>query len=367
MTERRIDLLARRGDFALELVRPNRWADEFGSMRIRRPVSVAAPTRLVPVLGRPNDPHRMLYGTLSFGLRSRPDLIHAEEEPDSLAALQVILARARIVPDVPLVLRTWQNVRRPMRPLVRWVFRRSLRAADAIVCANHEARQVLRDHGYTGVTAVFPSLGVDPSVYYPRLCPGGDRPFTVISVGRLVPEKGVDILIAAFARLAPPARLVIVGQGPSRARLEAEARQSGIGDRVEFTGALSPDDIAVRLSGADVFVMPSRTLPYWKEQFGRALTEAMACRVAVVASDSGAIPEVIGDAGVLVPEGDPAALAEALVGLRAHPERREDLAARGQARAEALFTPARMADQAATFYHAFIDRWRRGLRDAADL
>ncbi|MFN3763829.1 MAG: glycosyl transferase family 1, partial [Anaerolineae bacterium] len=90
--------------------------------------------------GRTNDPHRALYQTWTFGLRAvRPHIIHAEEEPDSLAAMQIILARRLFAPQAKLILHTWQNVNRPKRWYVWRVTRVSLREADAILCANREA------------------------------------------------------------------------------------------------------------------------------------------------------------------------------------------------------------------------------------
>ncbi len=110
----------------------------------------------------------------------------------------------------------------------------------------------------------------------------------------------------------PDVNGAIAGDGPERAALERQAAELGIADRVCFTGVLSPHD-AERVVGAlDVLVLPSRTWPNWAEQFGRVLIEAMASDVAVVASDSGAIAEVVGDGGLLVPEDDVPSLARAI-------------------------------------------------------
>jgi glycosyltransferase involved in cell wall biosynthesis len=100
----------------------------------------------------------------------------------------------------------------------------------------------------------------------------------------------------------------------------------------------------------DVLVLPSLTRPNWVEQFGRVLIEAMACGVAVVGSSSGEIPWVVGDAGVIFPEGDAEALRGVLAGLLADGDRRGELARRGRERVLAQFTQAQIAAATAAVY-----------------
>jgi len=97
-------------------------------------------------------------------------------------------------------------------------------------------------------------------------------------------------------------------------------------------------------------VLPSCTTRVWKEQFGRILVEAMACKVPVVGSDSGAIPEVVGDAGLIFPEGDAAALAECLRQLKESPELRQELAERGYVRAATHYSQERTGSLSVNFY-----------------
>ena len=104
----------------------------------------------------------------------------------------------------------------------------------------------------------------------------------------------------------------------------------------------------------DVLALPSRTTETWKEQFGRVLIEAMACRVPVVGSDSGEIPNVIADAGLVFPEYDPAALADLLIALAQQPVLREHLAQRGYERAITHFTQARIAKQTYAVYQQVL-------------
>jgi len=101
--------------------------------------------------------------------------------------------------------------------------------------------------------------------------------------------------------------------------------------------------------------LPSRTTRVWKEQFGRVLTEAMACRVPVIGSNSGAIPEVIGDAGLIFPEGDARALAGCLRRLIESPDLCRELGERGYVRVMRLYTQERIAEQTAEFYRQIIE------------
>ncbi len=108
------------------------------------------------------------------------------------------------------------------------------------------------------------------------------------------------------------------------------------------------------LGGLDALVLPSLTYPNWKEQFGRVLMEAMACEVPVVGSDSGEIAHVIGDAGLVFPEGDVTALTDCLRRLRAAPELRRELAARGLARVRERYTQDRIAAQTLEVYQTVL-------------
>ena len=163
-------------------------------------------------------------------------------------------------------------------------------------------------------------------------------------------EKGLDTLISAAARLDGPLRLEIAGTGRLAAALARQARKEGLSDTVRFLGQLDADGVADFLNRIDVLVLPSRTTTVWAEQFGRVLVEAMGCGTPVVGSSSGEIPGVIGDAGLLFPEGDVAALASRLSTLRRSPELRAGLSERGLKRAGALYSATRIAEQTAAFY-----------------
>lgn len=177
----------------------------------------------------------------------------------------------------------------------------------------------------------------------PRPASAGDE---ILFVGRISPEKGLDVLLTAWRLLSPDRlRLVVIGDGPELARLKASAPPS-----VDFLGRRPPDVVARRLLDARALVLPS----VWYEGQPLVGLEALAAGLPVVASDLGGLPELIGDdgAGVLVPPGDPEALAAALDGL-------DDLAVaamshRSRARYERLFTPEVAVQQRLRLYRQLV-------------
>lgn len=188
-------------------------------------------------------------------------------------------------------------------------------------------------------------LGLEPAAY------------VVAGLGRLVPIKGFDLLVEALPRVAaavPAARLVLVGDGPERGALEARAGALGVGARLTVTGAVA--DPVPWLAAADVLAAPSRN-----EGMGRAIVEAMALGLPVVGAAVGGIPAVVadGESGRLVPPGDPAALACALVELGRDEALRRALGAAALARAEAFSTA--VADRKMCDLYAALVR-EKGLR-----
>jgi glycosyltransferase involved in cell wall biosynthesis len=160
--------------------------------------------------------------------------------------------------------------------------------------------------------------------------------------------------VEAVAALGGDARLELLGWGPEEQRLRALAEASGLGGRFAIRPALPSDRVPEFLSTLDALAMPSLTSPAWKEQFGRAAMEAMACEVPVVGSDSGEIARVIGDCGLVFPEGDVAGLAACLRRLRDDPALRHELASRGLSRARALFTQDQIGAQTAEVYRQVL-------------
>jgi glycosyltransferase involved in cell wall biosynthesis len=275
----------------------------------------------------------------------RPDLVQVEEEPLSGAAAQVVRAAQRA--DIPAVLFTQENVERPSSVLARWRGRRTLERVRGVIAGGDAAAELVRRERPDLPVAIIPQIGV-------AVPPAPEHAYheglAIACVGRLVVEKGLDTLLEALAENRGERwHLTVVGEGPERERLERITSEQRLAARVRWTGALPPDRLARLWAELDVLVLPSRKRPAWPEPVGQVLMEAMAHEVAVVGSDAGVIPEVIGDAGVIVPPGDPVALAAALRRLAADGERRPLIQA-ARARVLQRFSHDAVAQQTMEFW-----------------
>ena len=215
-----------------------------------------------------------------------------------------------------------------------------LHRTDHMIAGNQEASRLLRLQGFSGRISIIPQLKVDTQTFRPLTASPVRRQlqlgsFVVGYVGRLVPE-GLDTLITAVSQL-PDVYLLLVGRGPIQGQLESLAQSLGVSDRLRIVAAVRHSEVPLFLNAMDTFVLPSRTAAHWKEQFGHVLIEAMACGVPVIGSDSGAIPEVVGPAGIIFPEGDVSALKSHLNDLYLHAEERRRLAELGMMRVTALY------------------------------
>ncbi|MCO5168446.1 MAG: glycosyltransferase [Planctomycetes bacterium] len=262
--------------------------------------------------------------------RLRPHVLHAHLFHANLAArlLGRLAGARRVVSTVHVV------ERRPL-PARFLLERLTARLDDRTACVSQAvARFALARLGAAPGRLVVVRNGIDLAPF--AALPARDEARAALglpsdgllvgAVGRLDPQKGFDVLLDAFARLEAEATLVVAGAGPEEAALRARAARLGLGGRAVLLG--HRPDVPQVLAALDVFCMPSR----W-EGFGLALVEAMAAGLPVVVSDVDSLPEVLGDAGVLVAPDDPAALAAALAPLLIDPARREALGRAARARA----------------------------------
>jgi glycosyltransferase involved in cell wall biosynthesis/GT2 family glycosyltransferase len=259
------------------------------------------------------------------------DVIDIHEEPFALATAEILLLRRLRRQRAPYVLYSAQNIDKRYPPPFRWLERWALRHAAGLSVCNSDAGRICARKGLPGPATLIP-LGVDTDLF----SPGPDRADTravVGYVGRLEPHKGVRVLLEAVARL-DRAALRIAGAGPEEESLRARIAELRIADRVELLGPVDQERLPDFYRGLDVLAVPSLPTPGWLEQFGRVAVEAMACGVPVVASDTGALPDVVGAAGVLVAPDDPEALATALKSVLEDDTTRRELAARGRQRAQ---------------------------------
>lgn len=345
--------LASEPDIELFVIVPPYWREGRHRLTLETPHPPKGYEMIVAPMAFNGAYHFHFYPTLGRLLRHlRPDLVHIDEEPYNLATFLALRAAQAV--GARSLFFAWQNIHRRYPPPFCWLEAHVLTEAQGAIAGNHDAAQILRAKGYAGPLRIIPQFGVDPTLFRPPESPRPDRPFTIGYAGRLVEEKGLFVLIEAVARLKGPWRLVIYGEGPLREALHAHCERLGLAERVAFQGRIASTAMPQMLASLDALVLPSLTRPNWKEQFGRVLIEAMACEVPVIGSDSGEIPHVIGNAGLIVPEGDPQTLAEALERLRADTSWARTLGKRGRERVLALYTQAKVAAQTAQFYREIM-------------
>lgn len=311
-----------------------RW-DEGGAVVTLRPDPGEKDGDVVPVATVGRHPALFAYDPRPIwrALGERWDVLDLHEEPFAVSTFMTLVMRRLRRNPAPYALYSAQNIYKRYPAPFRWWERWALRHARAVIVCNTEAGEICRRKGFPGVPDVIP-LGVDVERFSPadRQPPAADAPVQVGYVGRLAPHKGVDVLLDAVSA-HPGLELTVVGAGPQEHELLQRADEPGLGERVRFVGTATQEELPRLLQAMDVLAVPSLTTPGWVEQFGRVVVEAMSVGVPVVASNSGALPDVVGEAGLLVPEGDPAALGEALLRVGREPGLWERLRQAGLERA----------------------------------
>ena len=352
--QRKLEEMAALPEVDLTVLVPPSWREGGRETRLERAHTAGYRLEVLPLAFNGHF-HLHFYPTFGRYLdRLRPDICHLDEEPYNLATF-LALRQARRV-GARTCFFTWQNLPRRYPPPFHHLERYVLRHADYALVGNQEAEAVLRWKGYQGPAALIPQFGVDPEIYRPLPGMAPPEPFVVGYAGRLVPGKGISLLLEALAGLQGDWRLRLAGSGPLRPALEAQAQELGVARRVSFEAHLPSPEMPRFYNQLHALVLPSLTMSNWKEQFGRVLIEAMACGVPVVGSSSGEIPQVIGEGGLVFPEGHVEALRVALQRLHDQAGLRAELGQRGRRRVEERYTQARIAADTVAVYHQLLSR-----------
>ena len=314
---------------------PSTVEERHGSIEVLR---VAALTRIGAVALCPRMPFELA--------RESADII-VLHEPNPMALVAYFLAR----PAGRLIVWYHSDVIRPSwlyrlfyQPFLRFALSRAERIVVSSPSLGTSAPE-LQD--FQAKCTVIP-FGVEgPPAAHPEEQLPHAQP-TVLFVGRLVPYKGVDVLLDAMAGLNAVA--LIVGDGPQRGALEAQAHRLGITNRVRFLGSVTDQQLASLYRGCDVFVLPSVTR---QEAFGVVQLEAMAAGKPVVSTDLGTgvgWVNLHGETGYVVPPRDVSALGDAIRRLLADPELRRSMGDAAMRRVRSAFTVDRMIDDTLALY-----------------
>jgi glycosyltransferase involved in cell wall biosynthesis len=298
-----------------------------------------------------------LPSRLDVALRHHPfDLLHAHLPHAEFYGEQAM----RVYPRKPFVISRHNNDRFRNWLPVRLAFAPSLRRATSIIAISQAVKRFVEDaERVPAAKVVCIPYGLDADAYARRAVFGeirkelglGNRPM-VLFVGRMTAQKGVDVLLEAFAeveRKYPDAILVLAGDGPLRGRMERLASARKLRS-LRFLGWRG--DIPNLMADADLVVMPSR----W-EGFGLAALEAMALAKPVIASSVSSLPEIVvdGKTGFLVPHDNPHALAESINRLLSDTGLAHAFGQAGQMRLAQDFTVERMAEKTASEYRRLLE------------
>jgi glycosyltransferase involved in cell wall biosynthesis len=368
---KKFQALAAHPGLELTVLAPERWVENYRDVRAveSREDGYSLLTGRVVWPGYENRGFFVSGLDRAFRL-AKPDLIHLWEEPFSLITLQSRASARAHSPGAPWVFSTSDDrsagFRYPYRP--SWLYARieraSLRSAAGATVINEAVFRLLREKGFERPIERVPhglELERYPCSLDARAARAGDPDRAPVFgvLGRLTPQKGVDVLLGAFSRVtrrpgsvAP--LLEIVGDGPERPRLAELANRLGIEARVRFRDPVPHEDVPHVLAEFDVLVLPARTTPTAREQFGRVLIEGMAAGCVVIGTESGAIPEVIEDAGLVVPEEDEEALAAALERVLREPGLASALRSRGRERVRERYTWTAVASALTSFYRRVL-------------
>lgn len=248
----------------------------------------------------------------------------------------------------------------PENSLLDGIYQRIRRAliagVDHFLPVSRYTAGLLDDFGVPPARRTVIPNGTDPSRFRPmdasalrRKLGLADRR-VLLTVGRLVPRKGLDTTIRALPRIAedvPNVTYLIVGHGPDRARLAGLARRLGVADRLHFAGKVPHDQLPLYYNACDVFVMPSREADPDVEGFGIVFLEAGACGKPVIGARAGGVPDAIrdGETGLLVPPRAPERLARAARWLLAHPAKAHRIGRQGRQRVLNEATWTHIADR----------------------
>ena len=322
----------------ITIVVPEDWRDEFGN-RINQPHFDGLDDAVrIPVLLNGNIIlHSYRKSFRSYLPELRPDLIYVNHEPYALATAQVCWANLRSI-KVPFGIYSCQNIKKDYPPPFSWMEKMVYRNSKFAFPITPDVADVLNAKGFSGASAVC-ALPLDPEVYHPRLRQSPPAGFerqadTVFGfVGRLTEAKGLRTLGLALEKMRDLSwQLVVIGAGEFQKEFEELLTRGGIRNKVHFAGYVPHAETPRWLAAMDALVLPSETQPNWKEQFGRVIPEALACGAAVVGSDSGEIPKLIKESGggLVFPERNVDALADALKTMISKPQLREELATAGR-------------------------------------
>ena len=357
------------GTIKVGLVAPNNWV----ALEWNRPLELETPHPDIQVYPTPvffpgkggaciYSPWHVWKAIKDFD----PDVIQVELEAFSLGTFEFALWST--ITGIPVIVFGWENRLDRSLPFLRnllcqYVFR----TVPVIIPGNHDGAELMRKWNYKGIIEVMPQMGVDTNFFSQqkrqetlktkKAAGEIESVFVIGYLGRLVHEKGIDVIFKAVRKLRSrglKCHIVLYGSGIDEENLKNEARSQQISEHVSWQGAIRHEQAPDAISHFDVLILPSRTMPDWKEQFGHVLIEAMAMGVPVIGSSSGEIPHVIGREDLVFGEDNDEELAKILERLICSPVWREEIQQYGIDRVDQQFTHQRIAERLVSLWQEVL-------------
>lgn len=285
----------------------------------------------------------------------QPDIIDLEDEPFNLGSYQIVNYRNRYTAKSKVVLHASQHQFKHYPPPFNFIEKYVLKRVEAILARNQMAINVLRQKGYRGLLFKV-THGVDINAFHPGEQPNlyhqlnTGKKLIIGYVGALDEHKGVHHLIEALDGVE--CKLLLIGNGRLKDKLQHLSKLKKVD--TEFILSASHLEVAHYMNCMDIFVLPSLTRPNWVEKFGRVLIEAMASGLPIIGSDSGEIPNVIGNTGLIFNEGNVSDLHNKILMLMKNSGQRSKLGQLARSRAQSLYSWNKIAQQTIEVYYKLL-------------
>jgi glycosyltransferase involved in cell wall biosynthesis len=367
LNRRLVNEIARIGDGKWEVhaITPSRLNNDFRHFEYRsEPTDICKMSALPVYLDKPI--HTMFYNwRIADILHGSWDIIHCWEEPYILSGAQIAYLSPK---TAKLVYYSPQNIEKQYPLPFSWFEDMTLNKMSGLIGVGETATQTWlkklnRKHLNRPVVTIPHGVDVDLFKQNDKVrenilarCNWEDNTSPIIGyLGRLTPEKGIFFMTQILDSLSSSGiawRCLIVGKGSMEHQLKLWA--NSYPDRVRVLSDVGHEAVPDYLNAMDILLAPSQTRPNWCEQLGRMLIEAMACGVPVIASDSGEIPYVVGDAGIIVGENDLDGWVKAIQNLIDSPSLSKQLIQAGRERVESKFSWSIIARQKIDFFESLL-------------
>ncbi len=291
----------------------------------------------------------------------KPDIIFINSEPENFNTFHLVRTVKKYFPNTKLACASWRNIDYRSNPypykfgwINHLIENYNKKRIDICIAHSPSAKLILEQIGNWKVVFISPALNLKDYLFQPKTLNESSNKFIIGYIGRLAQEKGVDILIRAISRLNVNAHGMIVGDGKEKENLKILARNLKIENRITWYDAVSYMEVPKLVRQFDILVLPSRNTKIWKEQFGRVLIEAMALGVPVIGSNSGDIPNVIGECGLIFKENDYEELANSIKRLTDDSDLLKTLVNRGREKIEKEYSLEMVSQQMIDIFHKLL-------------